>query len=327
MKIGKLSSEDLQDLIIGKINYKNDEVYLKPTIGEDCAAISFGDYACVVSTDPITGTASEVGKLAVHISCNDVASSGIRPIGLLLTILVPESTTKEELGYIMEQASEEADKVGVDIIGGHTEVTNAVNRVVVSSTAIGKQLKSKLVKTSGAQVGDGIIVTKSAGLEGTGIIGYEKEEELLTFMSLEEVQTCKEMLDQVSVVPEGVICGEFGVTSMHDVTEGGVLGALWEVCEASKAGCEIIEDRIIIKTVTQKISTFYKIDPLKLISSGTMLITVDDKKCDDLVALLNEKGIEATKIGRVKEKGFGLKFKDSQREIESPESDELYKVV
>lgn len=327
MKIGKLSSEDLQELIIGKINYKNDEVFLKPTVGEDCAAISFGEYACVVSTDPITGTASEVGKLAVHISCNDVASSGIKPIGLLLTILVPESTTKEELGYIMQQASEEADKVGVDIIGGHTEVTNAVNRVVVSSTAIGKQLKSKLVKTSGAQINDAIIITKSAGLEGTGIIGFEKTDELLTFMSAVEVQECKDMLDKVSVVPEGVICGEFGVTSMHDVTEGGVLGALWEVCEASQTGCEIYEKKIIIKSVTQMICDYYKIDPLKLISSGTMLVTVADKACDDLLDQLSEKGIEAAKIGNIKEKNFGLKFSNNQRKIDAPGSDELYKVV
>jgi len=327
MKIGKLSSEDLQELIIGKINYKNEEVYLKPTVGEDCAAISFDDYACVVSTDPITGTASEVGKLAVHISCNDVASSGIRPIGLLLTILVPESVTKEELGYIMQQASEEADKVGVDIIGGHTEVTNAVNRVVVSSTAIGKQLKTKLVKTSGARVGDAILITKTAGLEGTGIIGFEKEEELLSFMSKDEIQGCKNMLDQISVVPEGVLCGDFGVTSMHDVTEGGVLGALWEVCEASKTGCEIYNEHITVSPLTQKICDHYKIDPLKLISSGTMLITVEASRSNDLLSKLNGSGIEASIVGNVREHNYGLKFADCDRMVESPGSDELYKVI
>ena len=160
MKVGKLSSEELESMIIKKINFKNDDIFLKPGVGEDCAAIAFGDYACVLSTDPITGTASEVGKLAVHISCNDVASSGIRPIGLLLTIMAPEGITKEELEYIMNQASEEADKIGVDIIGGHTEITTAVNRVVVSSTAIGKQLKSQVVKTSGARIGDALIMTK-----------------------------------------------------------------------------------------------------------------------------------------------------------------------
>jgi len=327
MKVGKLSSEDLESLIIKKINFKNEDIFLKPGVGEDCAAISFGDYACVLSTDPITGTASEVGKLAVHISCNDVASSGIRPLGLLLTIMAPESITKEELEYIMRQASEEADKIGVDIIGGHTEITTAVNRVVVSSTAIGKQLKSKVVKTAGAKLGDAILMTKSAGLEGTGIIAFEKEQELSVVMTQEQISYCKKMLDKVSVVPEGVICGEYGVTSMHDVTEGGVLGAIWEVCMASEVGCEIVKESITVEEVTNIISKHYDIDPLKLISSGVMLITVDGDRSESLIGLLEAEGIECAEIGRIVEASTGIVYKGTKEEIPSPESDELYKVV
>ncbi|MBI9011151.1 MAG: AIR synthase family protein [Clostridiales bacterium] len=327
MKIGKLSNEQLQSIIMDSISYNREDVVLRSGIGEDCAGVSFGDEVCLLTTDPITGAASEVGKLAIHISCNDIASNGAAPVAILLTILAPEGTTEEELKTIMTQAHEEAKKLEVEIVGGHTEITNAVNRIIVSSTAIGKQKLNKLFSNKNLRQGDLIIMTKSAGLEGTGIIAYEKNDELKSVLSEQEIKTAKDLLDKISVVKEGIIAGGIGVTSMHDITEGGVLGAVWEICEGSQLGAVIKYEGIHIPEVTQKICDYYKLNPLRLISSGTMLMTIQPGRIDELMDALNEASIEAAIIGEITAKDVYLERRGRLSYVTPPDSDELYKVV
>ncbi len=328
METGKLSSENLQEMIIDQIKPIHDDILIRPGVGEDCSAIAFGEFACVLSTDPITGAASEIGRLAVHINCNDIASSGVRPMALMLTILVPPETTQEELSQIMIQASEEAAKLGVDIIGGHTEITTAVNRPLVSATAIGKQLKEKLVTTSGSSVGDVVILTKNVALEGTGILAFDKEEELSKVLTVAELQTAKNMLDNISVIPEGVLAGSMNVSAMHDVTEGGVLGGVWEICEASSLGCVIDQNQLPLENETLKICDHFKIDPLKLISSGCMLMTATEKDSVELLEALKAENIQAAVIGKMTEaKEVLLKNGKNSIEVDPPEADELYKVI
>ncbi len=326
MKIGKLNNDQLQSIIMNSINYRRDDVVLRSGIGEDCAGVQFGDDVCLLTTDPITGAASEVGRLAVHISCNDIASNGAAPIAILLTILAPESTTEEDLKLIMTQAHEEASKLNVEIVGGHTEITNAVNRIVVSSTAIGKQPIKDLFSNTEVKQGDYIIMTKSAGLEGTGIIAYEKDELTETFTD-EEIREAKDMLDYLSVVKEGIIAGKVGVTSMHDITEGGLLGAAWEICEGANLGAVIKYESINIPTITQKICDHYEINPLRLISSGTMLMTVDPSKADELLEKLEAEGVPSNIIGAMTSKDVYLERRGRLSYVTPPDSDELYKVV
>jgi len=245
----------------------------------------------------------------------------------MLTILAPIGTTEDEIENIMKQAGEEAAKLNVEIIGGHTEITAAVNRIIVSATAIGKQLKEKIIKTSGAKPNDKIVMTKTAGLEGTGIIAYDLQKKLSSTISQEIIQNAKSMVDNISVVKEGIIGGKIGVSSMHDVTEGGILGAVWEVCEASKVGCNIFRDKIALAEETIEICKFFNIDPLRLISSGTMLITVRPEKEKELIEELNKSGIQAAVIGEITEKGRYIIENNEKIEIEPPESDELYKVI
>lgn len=327
MKVGKLDTELLQKIVFQYITYRREEVLVRPGVGEDCAVVDFGNDACILSTDPITGTAKEVGRLAVHISCNDVASNGVEPLGLMLTIMAPEGTTADEIEEIMRQAGKEAAKLNVEIIGGHTEITTAVNRIVVSSTAIGRQAKNKVVSTKGARVADCVLMTKTAGLEGTAIIAHEHESRLKACMGEKMVEQAKGMMDKISVVPEGVIGGRMGVSSMHDITEGGVLGAVWEMCEASKVGVILYKERIKVAPETVKICRFFDIDPLRLISSGCMLMTIGREKVDALVQSLTEKGIEVSIIGEIIREGRYLVDGNQKIEIMPPESDELYKAV
>ena len=144
MKIGKLTTSDLKDLVFKNIKNNNSIILSNGEIGNDCAAIEVGENIIYLSTDPITGSNNGLGKLAVNINCNDIATEGVLPTGLLLTILAPPSTTKLEISNIMKEAQEEAEKIGVSIIGGHTEITSAVNKIVLSATSIGIGLKKEL---------------------------------------------------------------------------------------------------------------------------------------------------------------------------------------
>jgi len=326
MKTGKLPNSVLERIVFSKIKKIHNDVLIHPGIGMDCTAVDFGEYACVMSCDPITGTAKEIGRLAVHINCNDIASCGVEPLGLLVTILCPEGSTEQELEMITEQLAGAARSVNVDILGGHTEITNAVSRFVIACTVMGKCLKDKLVTTDGAKPGDSLVITKHAGLEGASIIAHEKEQELEQALGSSVVQEAKAFMDNISVVKEGITAARIGVNAMHDVTEGGLLGAVWELCEASGTGADIYEEKIPVNMSTLKICEYYNIDPYKLISSGCMLISAPDG--DKLVDMLKKEGIDAAVIGRLNDtKKKRLLSGSKTKEITPPESDELYKVL
>lgn len=324
MKEGKLDFEDLRNIILNNKTIKRKEVKIRNDVGEDCSIIDFGEYEGIFSTDPITGASENVGKLAVHINCNDIASAGGEPIGILVTILAPTSSTLQEINEIMKEINEEAAKINVEIIGGHTEVTSAVNKMVISVTVIGKNLKGKSVKTAGAQLGDDIIVTKTLGLEGTYILINDHKARIEKILSKEEIEFGSNLINKLSVLREGKIGGEFGVNSMHDITEGGLLGGLFEVAMASNKGFKIFKEKIPMFDITKKVCEEFKIDPLRLISSGSMLITT--KNGGGLIKLLNESGIEASIIGKICESGALLIDDDIEIEVEAPKRDELFNI-
>ena len=102
LKTGKLDSEVLKRIIFDNIKFKRDEIITRPGIGEDCAEIDFGEYICVMSTDPITASVSDIGRLSIHISCNDIASNGVQPVGIMLAVMLPVGTTEEDIDYVLE---------------------------------------------------------------------------------------------------------------------------------------------------------------------------------------------------------------------------------
>ena len=291
MKTGKLDSRLLEEMVFKHLKFKRPEVITGPGIGEDCALVDFGEYDCVLSTDPITGAVADIGRLAVQISCNDIASNGVEPLGILLACMLPEGTTVEEIDEIMRQAGKVSEALGVMIIGGHTEITKAVNTPVIVSTAMGRALKGESQSAEAMRPGDYILMTKQAGLEGTGIIACDHEARLKDVLNSDEISEAKAMLDWVSVVREGVIAGKIGTSGMHDITEGGILGAIWEMCEVSGTGAEIRADEIPIAEVIKKICRHFGIDPLRLISSGSMMIIVSAERREAIMGALRDAAI------------------------------------
>lgn len=327
MKIGKVPNELLEKLVFSNITYKRDEVLARPGIGEDTGVMDLGGELCVVSTDPITGATKGLGALAIHVSCNDAATRGAEPVGILLTILCPPGTTEDELELIMKEAGKAAGEARVEIIGGHSEVTDAVTRIVISSTVIAKMKREHFRGYQGISSGDKVVLTKWIGLEGTHILASELGTKLREYMTPEELKEAKGLSQHLSVVREGLLGRNHGVLYMHDVTEGGIHGAIWETGEATGKGVTLYEDILPIKGVTKKLCEVLKIDPRKLISSGSMIMVVPERNAAALLGDLESNGIKATIIGEITHGGIESRIGKRTIPIPPPGSDELYRAL
>lgn len=327
MKVGKVPEAVLKRSVLKQIRTNRPEVLLGASVGEDCAAVALQeDEMFVLSTDPITGTAKDIGNLAIQITLNDLASAGAEPIGVMLTFLLPEKLSEAKLRGMMEQAEAAAHAANVQIMGGHTEVTRVVNQPVISVVGVGKAKKGRLISTAGARPGMDVIVTKWVGLEGTSIIAKEKEEELLKRYPQALVDTAKGFDAYLSVLPEAAVAVESGVSAMHDVTEGGIFGALWEMAESAGVGLEIDLKKIPIRQETVEVCEFFDINPYELISSGSMLMAAADG--NGLVRALEAANIPAVCVGKVTEGNDRVLLSGEERRfLEPPKTDELYKIV
>lgn len=326
MKIGKVPENVLKRSVIKQIHTRRAEVLLGAGVGEDCAAVKLAeDETLVMSTDPITGTVHDIGTLAIQITVNDLASAGAEPLGVLLTVLLPEAVEEADLKKMMAQVEEACAKTNIQVMGGHTEVTAAVTQLVISVCGVGKVKDGQLVSTAGARPGMDILVTKWIGIEGTSILAKEKEQELLTRFAQPFLDKAKAMDQYLSVLPEAAVAVRSGVAAMHDVTEGGIFGALWEMAEASGVGLEIDLKKIPIRQETVEICEFFGLNPYQLISSGCMLMASSDG--NRLVRELNLAQIPAAVIGKATEGNDRVLWNEEERRfLEPPKTDELYKV-
>ena len=326
MEIGKLKESVLKRSVIKQLHVKRPEVGNGPGIGEDCATLQVGpDEEIVMSTDPITGTASDIGELAVTVSINDLASAGAEPIGILLTVLLTPRMREAKLKAIMEQVDNACKRYNVQVMGGHTEVTEAVNQPLISVTAVGKVKKGCMVSTGGAKPDMDIVITKWIGLEGTSIIAKDHEEDLLTRLPQGLIDTAKGFDQYLSVLPESRVAVEHGVAAMHDITEGGIFGALWEMGEASGVGIDVDLKAIPVKQETIEVCEFFGINPYELISSGSMLIATNDG--NGLVRKLADAGVAAAIIGKSNSSNDKRVISgDEVRFLEPPKADALYSV-
>ena len=326
LKVGKVPESVLKRSIIKQIKTKRDEILIGAAVGEDCAAIELKENEILVtSTDPITGTTHDIGALSINVTANDIASSGAEVIGVMLSVLLPEGTCESELKDMMQQVETACSRLNIQTIGGHTEITRAVNQPIITVTGYGKVDKDRLITTSGAKEGDDVVVTKWIALEGTSIIAKEKEELLRENFSSSFIECAKTFSDYISIIPEAKVAARLGATAMHDVTEGGIFGALWEVAQASGMGLNIDLKAIPIKQETVEICEMFGLNPYELISSGSLLVTIPNGH--ELVRELKALGISAAVVGKVTKGNDRLLInEDEKRFLEPPKADELYKI-
>lgn len=327
---GKLKTSDLVKYVFGSSGARRDEVLIRPGIGEDTAAFVFGGGDAVLCTiDPISGTENDIGRLAIRVNSNDIAAAGGEPALMLLCLLMPVGSEAETVGEIMASASAECKRLNIEIIGGHTEFTSAVNRPVLTGVCIGRQRKENLLVSDDIEAGDVLILAGSAGTEGTAIIAHDFFDDIDGILSYDIIEEAKSMMEETSVVEIGRLAAENGAKKMHDCTEGGVYGALWELAEGAGLGLEIYEDKIDVRPATDAVCKFYKISPYKLISSGAMLIVSSDKGASDILTAFSKTSKNAAIIGKFNSsKSKKILLADGNvKNLEEPQSDDLYKVV
>lgn len=327
MKIGKLPEQVLVRSILKQVKHRRDEVLVGPAVGQDCTAFTVNeDEAIVMSVDPITGTTKDIGPLAVYITTNDLAAAGAEPIGIMLTVLLPERVREIAVRRMMTDIEAVCDRLNIEVLGGHTEVTNVVNQPLISVTGVGKMKKDQVNSLQDIRPNQDLVVTKWIGLEATTIIAKEKEQELSSRFAAGLLETAKGFDQYLSVIPESAIGMEHGISAMHDITEGGIFGALWEMASGADLGLEVDLKKIPIRQETVEICEFFGVNPYQIMSSGSMLIATDDGA--GLVAKLEAAGIHGTVIGRTNDSNDRIiRNGEEIRFLDKPQPDELYKVV
>ncbi len=319
LRLGKLDNDDLERLVLNKFRRVRPETLSFPTVGQDCATLDLGGDLVVLSCDPITSASiAHLGRLTVHVCCNDAAAAGAEPVGLLVTLLMPPTGTMDEISRIADDLSAAAQLAGVDILGGHTEVTDAVTRAITSTTIIARQARDHTMR--GMRPGDAIVMTKWAALEGTTILAEDFSDRLKS-LPASVLDAAHALTGQLSIVPESRVAMLSGATAMHDVTEGGALGACWELAYANGCAIEIDSSKIPVRPETRALCEALHLDPLRLIGSGSLIIACEDGA--RMTSALTAQKIPAALIGHAIEGSQSIR---DGSPLEEPHSDELYRL-
>jgi hydrogenase expression/formation protein HypE len=299
---GKIPVDILKEVVFKNLGAERKEVIIGPSAGIDGAVLDLGDKSLVVSMDPITGAVERIGWLAVNVNANDVATFGVAPAFLFSCMMLPENAERQLVETISAQMNAAAKDLGIAIVGGHCESTPGLVNPIVVGCVLGLTEKGRYVTAGGAKSGDKLILTKSAGIEGTSILTTDREQALRKIMSKTMLQAAKNFYRQISVVKDALTaCKTGGVHAMHDPTEGGVAGGIHEMADASNVGVKVIEEAIAVQPETSQICSHFKIDPLQLIGSGALLISAEAKSANEIVRNLRNEHVPASVIGEFKE--------------------------
>ena len=312
--------------MLGRLGTRRPETLVRAALGVDAAAVAVdADWACVLTTDPITTAAAGAGRLAVHVVCNDLAAMGAEPLGVLATLLFPEGVAPAAIAELTAEIDAAARSLSVEVLGGHTEVAPGISAPLAVMTGVGKARRDRLVTAAGARPGDALVLTKAAALEGSHILATDMTA-YLSVVPPDLLREARGYADELSVVPEARVAVDLGATAMHDPTEAGVVGALWEMAEASQCGFVVDAARIPVREATRAICAALGVDPLRLISSGALLIACRDGPA--MVEGLRAGGIPAAQIGAMTDGARLLIHPDGREEpINQLDRDELYRIL
>jgi len=328
---GKVPTEVLQKIVFKNLGAKRGDVVLSSSIGEDAAIVQAGNEVLAISSDPITGAEEWLGWLAVHVNANDIATRGVQPRWFNSIIMLPRNSGAELVEKICTQMDKAARQLDVAIVGGHCEVTPGIDHPIVTGCAIGVAEDGKYVTSGGARIGDKIILTKGAGIEGTAILASDRRTELLGFFDKSFLDKAENFFKKISVVKDAITAFRTGgVSAMHDPTEGGVAGGLHELADAANVGFQVYEEKILVPEETRRICQHFDVDPLQLISSGSLLVVAEEAKIAEILGSLSRNGVQASMIGEVVEtkQGRTLVTKAGEKTLlVRPASDHLWKAL
>ena len=331
---GKLPLPLLSELL-AELPTHSPRLLVGPSVGEDAAVIDFArgdDRVLVVKSDPITFATDEIGYYAVNICVNDLAVTGATPRFYLPTLLLPAGDTNEEqVRSIYRQIGTACADLNIDVAGGHSEITHAVNQPVVAGTLLGEAPRNGFVTSGGGRPGDVMLMVGVAPVEGTSLLAREMRDTLLAKgWSADDLAVAAGFLHDpgISVLaPARTVLTAGGITSMHDPTEGGIATGLAEMALAAGTGLEVDLDAVPIPDVSQRLCDAFGLDPLGLIASGALLATVRSAQAEAVISRCREQGWQAAVIGRLTDDG-GLRAYQDGRRVDFPTfaADELTKL-
>lgn len=325
MRPGKISENVLKRSVLKKIKTHRREVVSGAGIGKDCAILAFGEEETVLSVTPVTAPVTELSSYAIPMVLNNIAVAGAHPVGVMLSILLPEETEETELRQIMEQAEEVCYAWNVEIMGGHTEVTSVVAKPVMTVTGVGRKEAARAGFPQGIKANQDIVVSKWIGLEGTARLAKEHKEELCSKYPVRMIEEAAGYDKYLSVIPEAATAMKSGVCGMHDVSRGGIFGALWEMASGAGVGLEVDLKKLPIKQETVEICEFFELNPYELLSGGCLIMVTEDG--NGLVSALAREEIPAVIVGRTTDSNDRILYnEDEKRYLDMPKTDQIYDV-
>ena len=347
MKTGKISESILKRSVLKQIEKVHSEVLKGAGVGEDCAFLSWEKHddnkdadsgGMAVSTQTVALGISDAAFLAVMAPANNLAAAGALARTVTLAVTLPEGAEEILLRELMEQALDCCRKLKIQIVGGHTEVSRSVRQPVVTATVIGEYQKNAVLKDAEKEkqaagktdvyspAGLDIVVSKWIGMEGTSIIAKEKERELLKRFPPVLVKMAGEQREYLSVASEAATALKSGVYAMHDVRNGGIFGALWEISRKLGVGLCVDLKKIPVRQETIEICEFYNLNPYELISGGMLIMLTRDGQ--RLAEDLENKGINGIVIGSTNDGNDKIIVNQEEiRYLEPPVPDEINKLL
>jgi hydrogenase maturation factor len=334
IKTGKLDI-GLLSKVLEMYTLVDPRVVVGPKIGEDAAVIDGGkgNY-WVFTADPITFTTEEIGYYGVVVNLNDIATRGAIPKWFLATLLFPEQGT--DVGFIKKvfrQIHDACRQFGVSFVGGHTEITPGISKMILSGHMIGEVKKGRLVTTSGARPGDLLLLIKGVCIEGTSIIAREKEPELLRRgISLSLIKRAQRFIFDPGIEvlqASRIACDSVRVHAMHDPTEGGLVNGIVEMALASDHEIEVDLERVFVYEESRVLCKAFGLDPLGVIASGALLLTISPRDLSKLQKALGRASIPVQVIGKIrkgKARVFATGSGKGRREIKPFDRDEILKI-
>ncbi len=323
MKIGKITGNALKRSVLKPITYRREEILNGAGVGTDCAVFAVPEgYVMTSCVQEAAVTDKTDMALLIGRGVNNLAVAGSRPIGAMLGLILPETVEEPRLKEIMADAHEICKTYEMQIAGGHTTVSDGVNKVMVSVTVYGMRKQAAM---KGAAPGQDIVLSKWIGLEGTALLAARYAERLNRRYPSCLVEEAAGFYKYLSVLTEAAVAAKSDVCCMHDASEGGILAALWEMAEGAGVGLTIDLKKLPIRQETVEVCEFMGVNPYELLSGGCLIMTAEDGQ--KLVEALSEADIPAVIVGKLTDSKDRLILnEDEVRYMDRPQVDEIHKI-
>jgi hydrogenase maturation factor len=325
--IGKLAPGQLDRLLRRFTAAPDASVLIGPAVGLDAAAVRVGDRVLVAASDPITFATDRIGAYAVDVNANDVAVLGARPRWMLATLLLPPGGARRA-APIFGQLHAACRRLGVSLIGGHTEMTHTVRVPVVSGTMLGLVKRSYLARRRRVRAGDVVVQVRPLAIEGAALIAREKAAALRGRLPARLLARARRLLDVpgISIVDAARVAVEAGAKTMHDPTEGGLLMGAWELAAAVGVGVDLDADAALVLPEAEALCGHFGLDVLGTLASGCLLAVCAPRTAARLLAAAGRRGMAAAAIGRLVEGPSAFRRRGRRRRLRPNAVDEVTKL-